>query len=116
MACGAGLYVEAVLATVIVLLSLQFVGALEGKLGWKHYPMLYEVRGTDQSRMYVAILSVLDRLGIRLRVLEKESIAELERVTFVVSTNRSRHALVLESLRAADAADEVIVFHDEEEE
>ena len=92
------------------------MGALEGKLGWKHYPMLYEVRGTDQPRMYVAILSVLDRLGIRLKVLEKETIANLERVTFVVSTNRRKHAVVLESLKSADATDEVIVFQDEEEE
>ena len=116
MACGAGLYLEAALATAIVLLSLQLVGALETKLGWKHYPMLYEVRGTDQSRMYVAILSVLDRFHIRMNVLEKDSVAQLERVTFMVSTDRRKHAIVLESLKAADATDTVVAFHDEEEE
>src|SRR5271168_3156074 len=41
MACGAGLYIEAALATAIVVFALQFVGVLESKLGWKHYPMLY---------------------------------------------------------------------------
>ena len=116
MACGAGLYLEAVLATVIVLVSLQFIGMLESKLGWKHYPMLYEVRGTDQSEMYVGILSVLDRFGVRLNVMDKDSVAGLERVTFAVNTDRKNHALVLASLKAADAADEVIAFHDEEEE
>jgi putative Mg2+ transporter-C (MgtC) family protein len=116
MACGAGLYIEAVLATVIVLLSLQLVGMLESKVGWKRYPLLYEVRGCDQAKMYIAILSVLDRYMIRLNVLNKDSVANLERVTFVVDATTKRHAEVLASLRAADATDEVIAFHDEEDE
>src|ERR1700735_4077400 len=44
MTCGAGLYIEALIATVLVLISLQAVGAVESKLGWKRYPMIYEVR------------------------------------------------------------------------
>jgi len=116
MACGAGLYLEACLGTVIVLVSLQFVGVFETKLGWKHYPLLYEVRGSDLSRMYVAILSVLDRLKVRLNVVEKDSVGELQRVTFLVSTDRKQHARILDELKAADAADTVISFHDEEEE
>jgi len=116
MACGAGLYLEAVVATGIVLVSLQFVGALESKLGWKHYPMLYEVRGRDLSEIYTAILGVLDRYAIRMNVIEKDTVAELERVTFLVTTSRKLHAELLASLKAADATDEVIAFHDEEEE
>ena len=116
MACGAGLYLEAVLATGIVILALQLVGMLESKLGWKHFPMLYEVRGTDQSKMYVAILSVLDRLSIRMNVIEKDSVAEMERITFLLSTGRKQHAQILAALKAADATDQVIAFHDEEEE
>ena len=44
MTCGAGLYLEALAATVMVLVALQFVGAVESRLGWKRYPMIYEVR------------------------------------------------------------------------
>jgi putative Mg2+ transporter-C (MgtC) family protein len=116
MACGAGLYLEACLGTVIVLVALQCVGVFESKLGWKHYPLLYEVRGSDLSRMYVAILSVLDRLNVRLNVIEKDSVAELQRVTFLVSTDRKQHARILDELKAADDTDTVIAFHDEEEE
>src|SRR3984957_13516490 len=71
MACGAGLYVEALLATAIVMISLQFVGVLEAKLGWKHYPLLYEVRGKDQGKIYRAVLSVLDRFELRLNIVDK---------------------------------------------
>ena len=111
-----GLYLEACLATVIVMIALQFVGLFETKLGWKHYPLLYEVRGNDLSRMYLAILGVLDRMKVRLNVIEKDSVAELQRVTFIVSTDRKQHARILDELKAADAADTVIAFQDEEEE
>jgi putative Mg2+ transporter-C (MgtC) family protein len=116
MACGAGLYLEALLATAIVVASLQMIGMVETKLGWKRYPLLYEMRGDDQMRMYLAILSVLDKCGIRMNVVEKDSVAELQRVTFLVNADRKRHAQLLASLREADAADVVVAFHDEEEE
>jgi putative Mg2+ transporter-C (MgtC) family protein len=116
MACGAGLYVEAALATLIVMISLQFVGVLESKLGWKHYPMLYEVRGTDQGKIYRAALSVLDRFDLRLNVIDKDSVAGLERLTFLITTGRKTHALLLGELKQSDQTDEVIAFRDEEEE
>jgi putative Mg2+ transporter-C (MgtC) family protein len=112
MACGAGLYIEAVLATFITLVALSVIGLAEAKIGWKRYPMLYEVRGRDQNRMYVAILSVLDRAGLRLSVVERDNIASLERVTFLVSANRSRHDKLLRDLKASDSTDEVAVFRD----
>ncbi len=52
MACGAGLYIEAVLATGIVLFALTFIGYLESQIGWKRYPLMYEVRGSDQNKIY----------------------------------------------------------------
>jgi putative Mg2+ transporter-C (MgtC) family protein len=116
MACGAGLYRESVMATGIVLLSLQLIGLLEAKLGWNHYPMLYEVRGRDQGKIYRAVLNVLDRLNLRLYVVDKDSIADLERLTFALTTDRRRHTELLTALRQSDQTDEVIAFRDEEEE
>ncbi|HWZ53026.1 MAG TPA: MgtC/SapB family protein [Granulicella sp.] len=116
MACGAGLYVEAGLATLIAIIALQLVGLLESKLGWKHYPLLYEVRGRDQGKIYRAVLSVLDRFALRLNIVDRDSVAELERLTFLITTDRKRHELLLEELRESDQTDEVIAFRDEEEE
>jgi putative Mg2+ transporter-C (MgtC) family protein len=116
MACGAGLYVEAGLATLIVLIALQLVGLLESRLGWKHYPLFYEVRGRDQGKIYRAVLSVLDRLALRLNVVDKDSVAGLERFTFLITTDRKRHESLLRQLRESDQTDEVIAFRDEEEE
>ncbi|MCU1222221.1 MAG: MgtC/SapB transporter [Edaphobacter sp.] len=116
MACGAGLYLEAVLATAIVVFALTCVGYLESRSAWKRYPMLYEVRGRDQNRIYVAVLSVLDRAGERLTLVERDSIAMLERITFEVKANRDGHKRLLAELRASDATDQVVAFRDAEAE
>ena len=115
MACGAGLYVEAGLATVIAVLALRVIGVMESKLPWKQYVLLYEARGRDQSLMYTAILSVLDRAGIRMNVIERDSLPMLERVTFMVTSNRTRHAELLRDLRASDRTEEVMAFEDTEQ-
>jgi len=140
MTCGAGLYIEAGIATLLVLLSLQTVGIFETKLGWKRYPMIYEVRanvgtvltkdvvGPDRAeamaedvaaslhRMQRAILKVLDSAGQRLSVLERSNVAGTERVSFTVNATRKEHAHMLSELRASDATDQVVAFRDLEEE
>lgn len=116
MACGAGLYIEAVLATLIGLFTLAFVGYMESRAGWKHITMLYEVRGTDLKAMYVAVLSVLDRMAIRLNIVERDSMEGFQRMTFTVSATRRRHVELIGALRSSTAADQVVVFGDPEEE
>jgi putative Mg2+ transporter-C (MgtC) family protein len=140
MACGAGLMLEGVVATAIVLVALAVVGSLEVKIGWKRYPMLYEVRAdvgqtlgseivgparaealTEQSeaarkRMYTAILKVLDTAGQRLNVLDRGNVAGLERVSFWVLATRKAHEKMLHELRASDTNDQVVTFEDVEAE
>ena len=140
MACGAGLYFVAAFATAILLAALLLVGALEGRLGWKQYPMLYEVRadvgsmlskdvvGAERAqalaevseaarrRMYAAVMKVLDAENIRLNVLERENMAGMERMTFALNATRAVHARLLSELRASDATDQVIGFRDTEDE
>jgi putative Mg2+ transporter-C (MgtC) family protein len=140
MTCGAGLYLVAFIATLLVLLALQFVGAIEGKLGWKRYPMIYEVRAdvgaklpteivgparaealanavdAARHRMISAVLSVLDSAGQRLSILDRDNVAGLERTSFTVTATRRSHARMLHELRESDATDQVVVFRDTEEE
>lgn len=116
MACGAGLYIEAVLATAITMISLTVIGRFEGVIGWQHYPLIYEVRGTNQNKMHVAILSVMDRAGQRLNIIDRDTVAAMERLTFVVKGNAKTHARLLTELRASDEADQVLAFRDVEAE
>ena len=115
MACGAGLYVEAAIATAIVFVALRFIGLLEARSGWKRYPMLYEVRGSDQKTMFAEILAVLDREHLRLNIVDRDKLGEQERVTFTLSASSARHKQLLAELVASDATDKVTAFHDEEE-
>jgi len=140
MTCGAGLYIEALIATVLVLVALQLVGLVESKLGWKRYPMIYEVRAdvgatlpssivgaeraealaedvaASQHRMQRAILRVLDSAGVRLRVQERDNVAGMERVSFEVNATRKEHVQLLHDLRSSDATDQVVAFQDQEDE
>jgi putative Mg2+ transporter-C (MgtC) family protein len=115
MACGAGLYVEAAMATVIVVAALRIVGFMEWKLPWKEFVLLYEVRGQNQQVLYGAILHVLDKAGIRMNVVEKDSFGTLERVVFAVSANKLKHETLLKDLRASDKTDEVMAFQDSDQ-
>lgn len=137
MTCGAGFYVEALFATFILLLALQTVGVVEDKLGWKRFPMLYEVRaevGTKPEtvttgpaqilqqqreaalhRMFTAILKVMDGAGLHLHVLDRGNVAGMERVSFSVMATRKGHVRMLSDLRASDATDQVVAFRDEGE-
>jgi putative Mg2+ transporter-C (MgtC) family protein len=116
MACGAGLYIEAALATAIVLFALLVIGVLEGKSGRTRTSRWYEVRGDDEKALYVGILSVLDREHIRLSVVEHSSVASIERVTFEVLASAATHKRLLSELRASLTADRVAVFRDPGEE
>jgi putative Mg2+ transporter-C (MgtC) family protein len=115
MTCGAGLYVEAAIATLIVYFALRFIGVLESRSGWKRFPLLYEVRGRDQETMFAAVLAVLDREHLRLNVVERDKVGALERVTFTLSTSSARHKELLAELTASNATDKVVAFRDEEE-
>jgi putative Mg2+ transporter-C (MgtC) family protein len=140
MTCGAGLYIEALIATVLVLVALQLVGLVESRLGWKRYPIVYEVRAdvgatlpssivgaeraealaeevaASQHRMQRAILRVLDSAGVRLSVQDRNNVAGMERVSFEVNATRKEHQRLLHDLRASDATDQVVAFQDQEEE
>lgn len=115
MACGAGLYLEAAMATIITIASLRLIGSMEARLPWKQYVLLYEVRGKDQTAMYQAIWKVLDTAHLRLNIIERDSFATLERVTFLINANRVRHTALSAELKRSNQTDEVMAFTDTEQ-
>jgi putative Mg2+ transporter-C (MgtC) family protein len=95
--------------------ALRFIGLLEARSGWKIFPMLYEVRGTDENTMYKDILCALDKAHVRLNIVERDKVGEQERVTFTISLNAARHRQLLADLILCDSTDHVVSFRDEEE-
>jgi putative Mg2+ transporter-C (MgtC) family protein len=115
MACGAGLYAAAAVAAIIVILALELVGFLERRANLKGYPLVYEARGSDQTRMLESILDAMDKAGERLTGVERDSIGELQRMSFPLTATKKQHERVRGRLLGDPAIDALLTFRDPEE-
>lgn len=115
MACGAGLYAPAIVATFTVIAALLLVGFLEQVANLKIYPMIYEARGHDQTAMLESILSAMDKAGERLTDFEKDAIGALQRVCFTLTATKKRHQRIHANLQAKPAIEMLLTFRDPEE-
>ena len=88
MACGAGLFAAAAIATLIVIIALELVGFLERRASIKIYSLIYEARGNDQAVLLRSILDAMDKAGERLSDFTASAIGDLQRVTSTSSPRR----------------------------
>jgi putative Mg2+ transporter-C (MgtC) family protein len=115
MACGAGLYAPAIVATVTVIVALLLVGFFEHRANLKIYPMIYEARGRDQTLMLESILGAMDKAGQRFTGFENDAIGALQRVTFSLTATKNSHQRIHDVLVAQPAIDALLTFRDPEE-
>ncbi len=116
MACGAGLYAPAALATAIVLVALTAIGMLETRFNIKMFSLVYEVRGDDRNAIELAVLGALDSQSKRLVEPERDVIAQLQRICFSVLGTASQHKSLTAVLRASPVIGKLITYHDAEDE
>jgi len=115
MACGAGLYAAAAVATVIVIAALEVVGFLERRANIKIYSLIYEARGADQTSILTSILSVTDSLNQRLAGVENNPIGELQRVSFTLTTSKRQHARLRAKLLTEPGINALFTYLDPED-
>jgi putative Mg2+ transporter-C (MgtC) family protein len=115
MACGAGLYGAAVVAAIIVILALEVVGFIERRANLKAYPLIYELRGRDQTRMMESILKAMDAAGERLTGIESDAIGGIQRVSFALTVSNKQHERLRGRLAAESGIDALLTFRDVEE-
>jgi putative Mg2+ transporter-C (MgtC) family protein len=115
MACGAGLFLPAAIATAIVLAALWLVGVVEWRINLKTYPLIYETRGTDPARMMTSILDAMDRENQHLEGVERDTIGIIERACFTVQTSKRGHERLKKRLSDEPAIDSLKIFRDPEE-
>lgn len=115
MACGAGLYATAAAGTVIVILALEAVGFLERRANLKIYPLIYEARGRDQTQMLQSILDAMDKARERLAAVDRDTIGDLQRVSFPLTATKKQHERLRTELLAEPAIDALLTFRDPEE-
>jgi putative Mg2+ transporter-C (MgtC) family protein len=115
MACGAGLYVAAAVATIIVIAALELVGLLERRANIKVYSLTYEARGADQTRILNSILDAMDSFGQRLTGVESNPIGDLQRVSFSLAASKRLHNRLREKLVSEPGINALFTYFDPEE-
>ena len=116
MACGAGRFAAATVATAIVLLALaRRRHPRAGRANLKTIAMIYEARGRDQTAMLKSILDAMDKAGERLANTDRDSIGELQRVSFTLTATKRQHQHLRTQLLAEPAIDALLTFRDPEE-
>jgi putative Mg2+ transporter-C (MgtC) family protein len=115
MACGAGLYLAAVVATALVIVSLELVGFLERRANLKAYSLVYEARGSDTTLMLGSILDAMDNAGQRLADVAQDSIGKLQRVSFTIIATNKQHLRLRARIEAEPSIEKVLTFRDPEE-
>jgi putative Mg2+ transporter-C (MgtC) family protein len=115
MACGAGLFLPAIIATLIVLAALVLIGFIEWRVNLKAYPQIYEARGSDQQGILSSILEVMDAMHERLANFDCDAIGNLQRVSFSITANKRRHEHVRGRLLAETSIATLKTFRDPEE-
>ena len=115
MACGAGLYIPATFATVIVITAMLLLGYAEHSLNLKTYPLIYELRGSGQETVVEGAVSVLDHYRRRLSILESGQLGSLSRIVFSASATRRVHALLLKDFSGIGGVEKVISYKEDDE-
>jgi putative Mg2+ transporter-C (MgtC) family protein len=115
MACGAGLFAAAAVATIIVIVALQLVGFTERVANLKIYPLIYEARGHDQPRLQESILDAMDKAGERLAGMEYNNIGEMQRATFTLTATKKQHERLRGKLLSEPGIEALFTFRDPEE-
>lgn len=115
MACGAGLYAPATLATATVLGALEGIGVIEKRFNLKLYLRIYEVRGKDADEMERTILRAMDSERRHLGEVERSTIGGIQRATFTAQATTKGHLRLKKTLKECECIDDVLSFHSSED-
>lgn len=100
MACGGGLYVLAIFATLLMLACLEILGAVERRYSLKpllmHYTLVTDRPAEDVSE---EVNGLLDQLGKQVDGMKLIRVNGKKKMTFTVDGTRSEHQEIMASLR-----------------
>jgi putative Mg2+ transporter-C (MgtC) family protein len=103
MACGGGLYLPAIFATVLLLLALLILGALEGRLNLKPVMMEYVIISDKAPDVIVSeINKALEEQSRELSSMRLIKLNGKEKVVFSVAATRKEHKELLDCLHQSE--------------
>jgi len=115
MACGAGLFLPAIIATLIVMVAMAAIGFVEWRVNLKSYPLIYEARGSDETNLLIAVLDAMDKEQRRLGTVERDTFGTIQRVSFSHSATKRKHEHLRLRLLAEPDIQVLKTFRDTEE-
>jgi putative Mg2+ transporter-C (MgtC) family protein len=103
MAAGGGLMLPALFATLLLLVSLHFLGFLETRFNLKPVPMSYDVRGENGDELVSAVNGILDEERRPMQTVQLGRVDGDHRMVFRVDAMRSEHTQIMAKLRQSTA-------------
>lgn len=110
MACGAGKYLVATFATILILVALAFLGRLEASLGLKVFPMSYEVKGQSAPVLLEALNEILEDAHHSTQGMQVGRSQGLSRVIFRLTCSLPEHRQILEQMKTHPEFESVTRF------
>ena len=103
MATGAGLYLPAVFATILILLALQFLGWVERRLNLKPVVMYYSIV-TDKpvDEISAKVKDILEASQLEMEGTRLSKFNGKDRITFSVDGTHSLHKILTDRFRQSD--------------
>lgn len=100
MACGGGLYLDAIFATLLILLALLVLGWLERWMNLKPLYMNYTLISARPSEEMVAdVNKILENLGLTLNGIKLGKVGDRQKLVCMIDGTRIEHRELLEQLR-----------------
>jgi putative Mg2+ transporter-C (MgtC) family protein len=103
MAAGGGLMLPALFATLLLLVSLHFLGFFETRFNLKAIPVSYDIRGENGEEMVAAVNAILDEERRPMQSIQLSRVNGDQRIIFRVDAMRSEHNHIMTRLRQTTA-------------
>jgi putative Mg2+ transporter-C (MgtC) family protein len=103
MACGGGLYLPAIFATMLIFLALLLLGWMERQLNLKPLIMNYSIV-TDKSadEIVAEVNGALEDFNMGMEGMRLNKLNGKEKITFSVDGTRSEHKMLMDRFRQSD--------------
>ena len=112
MAAGAGMYLAAIFATILILLALQVLGWLETRFNLKPLILRYEAVGLKAEDVMAEINRVLEEDHHTTESLQMGSSTDGYRIFFTVDATRKEHEDLLQKLRESSVFKRVALLRE----
>jgi len=110
IACGAGHYLLATSATLIILLALNLLGYLETKVGLKNVNMSYEIKGKNAPEILDNVNKILEEGHHFMRDLQVAQGKDESRIVFNLTCTLAEHKKLQAELRTHPELESVTTF------